>query len=310
MKSTIAALIPLPEITLNSLSQEYEVLYEPDLSKQTEFFTQSNLSEVKAVVTNGTRGLSAKEFQLLPALQMVSAYGVGYENIDIDCAHQKGVKATYCPGANDDTVADHAIGMMLCLARGFHQVDTQVKAGLWSNIRDERPTLNLSRIGLLGLGRIGSKIAKRAEAFSMKIYYHTPKPKDVDWNYCASLIELAEKSDYLVLACPGGKSTFHAVNENVLKALGPQGYLINIARGTVVDTQALIIALDRELIAGAGLDVYEGEPKIDEKLLSCKNTLFTPHTSGRSPAAYQIQTKILLDNLKLQFSGQTPMYCV
>jgi lactate dehydrogenase-like 2-hydroxyacid dehydrogenase len=310
MKKTILALIPLPEITLSSLAKEYELVYESDVSKQRALLMESNLSNIKAVVTNGTRGLNAEEFELLPSLQIVSAYGVGYENIDIEYAHQKGIHVTHCPGANDDTVADHTLGMMLCLARDFHRVDSKVKAGHWADIRDERPTLNLSRVGLFGLGRIGSKIALRADAFGMKVFYHTPQPKSVDWNYCASIEELADKSDYLVLACPGGQATFHAVNAEVLSALGPQGYLINIARGSVVDTQALIEALEQGWIAGAGLDVYEGEPKIDEKLLACKNTLFTPHMSGRSPAAYQVQTRVLLHNLNLQFSGQTPNYCI
>ena len=310
MKRSILALIPLPEVTLEALKSTYDVLYEPELSKQATFFKQTNLSQVQAVVTNGTRGLSATEIEVLPTLEMVSAYGVGYENVDIEYLQQKGINASFCPGANDDTVADHAVGMMLCLARGFHHLDPMVKKGSWADIRDERPTLNLSRIGLMGLGRIGAKIAKRADAFGMQIYYHTPKPKDVVWGYCSSLIELAQSCDYLVLACPGGKATFHAANAEVMHVLGPKGYLINIARGTVVDTEALIQALEQQWIAGAALDVYEGEPKINPRLLACKNTLFTPHMSGRSPAAYQIQTHMLMNNLKLQFSGQTPLHLI
>ena len=308
MKSTILALIPLPEITLDALSSEYDLVYEPDQTKQQALFKETNLAKVRAVVTNGTRGLCAAECELMHVLQIVSAYGVGYENIDVDCARKRGVRVTYCPGANDDTVADHAIGMMLCLARAFHHIDPMVKKGRWADIRDQRPTLNLSRIGLMGLGRIGSKIAKRAEAFGMQIFYHTPKQKEVGWQYCSSLIELAQSCDYLVLACPGGKSTFHAANAQVLHALGPNGYLINIARGSVVDTDALIQALELDWIAGAALDVYEGEPIINPKLLACQNTLLTPHMSGRSPAAYQIQTNILVNNFKLQLSGQIPLY--
>lgn len=307
MKRSILALIALPEITLEALKSTYDVLYEPEVSNEAAFLKQATLSQVQAVVTNGTRGLSATEMELLPALEMVSAFGVGYENVDIESAHQRGIRASFCPGANDDTVADHALGMMLCLARGFHHIDPLLKSGRWADIRDERPTLNLSRLGLMGLGRIGTKIATRAQAFGMKIFYHTPKPKDVDWQHCSSVVELAQSCDYLVLACPGGKATFHAANAEVMHALGPKGYLINIARGTVVDTEALIQALDQGLIAGAALDVFEGEPKIDPRLLACKNTLLTPHMSGRSPAAYQIQTHVLMNNLNLHFSGQAPL---
>ncbi len=308
MTHKVLALIALPEMALQALRAAYDLRYEPNRALQAALFEQSELSHFRAVLTNGSRGLSALEMDKMPHLEIVSTYGVGYENVDIEHARERGIRVSHCPGANDDTVADHALGMMLCLARGFHRADPRVRLGHWEDAREERPTLNLSRLGLLGLGRIGSKIALRAQAFGMAIHYHTPVPKTVPWSYCSCVLDLAQSSDFLVLACPGGKATWHAVNAQVLQALGPQGYLVNIARGSVVQTDALVQALKGGVIAGAALDVFENEPHIDADLLACDNALFTPHMSGRSPAAYRVQTDILMNNWQLQFSAQMPLY--
>jgi D-3-phosphoglycerate dehydrogenase len=310
MKNKILVLIPLPKVTLDVLENFYELLYAPNPIHQEALFIEKQLIEAKAVITNGSRGMSAEEMKLFPNLQIICIYGAGYENLDILYAHQMNIKTTYAPGANDETVADHALGMMLCLARGFHQIDPLVKKGEWSTLRKERPTLNSSSIGIVGLGNIGSKIAQRAFAFGMNILYHTPSPKNNPWKYCSSIHELAEKVNYLVIACPGGKETLHMVNKDVLQALGHEAYLINISRGSVVDTNALIEALDHGTIAGAALDVFENEPQIDSKLLGCNNILLTPHISGRSPSAFKVQTEILIYNLNNQFSGQALIHCI
>ncbi len=310
MKKKILVLIPLPKVTLDALNQFYQIIDVQNPVEQQALIFESHLSDTKAVITNGSRGLSAQEIDCLPELQIICIYGAGYENLDIVHAHQRDIKTTYAPGANDETVADHALGMMLCLARGFHQIDPQVKMGGWSSLRTERPTLNASSIGIVGLGNIGSKIAQRAFGFGMSIFYHTPSPKNNSWQYCSSILELAEKVNYLVLACPGGKETFHMINQDILQALGQEAYLINISRGTVVDTNALIDALETGMIAGAALDVFENEPHIESKLLTCNNILLTPHISGRSPSAFKIQTDILMNNLHNQFSGQALKHCL
>jgi len=310
MKKKILVLIPLPKVTLDALSQLYQILDVQNSVEQQALFLGGGLADTQAVVTNGSRGLSSKEMDYLPELQIICIYGAGYENLDIVYAHKKGINTTYAPGANDETVADHALGMMLCLARGFHQIDPQVKMGGWSNLRGERPTLNSSSLGIVGLGNIGSKIAQRAFAFGMNIYYHTPRPKNNSWQYCSTILELAEKVNYLVIACPGGKETFHVINQDILQALGHEAYIINISRGSVIDTNALIKALENGVIAGAALDVFENEPHIESKLLGCNNILLTPHISGRSPSAFKVQTDILMNNLHNQFAGQALKYCL
>ncbi len=310
MKNKILVLIPLPKVTLDALENFYELLYAPNTIDHEALFLDKQLFEVKAAITNGSRGMSAQEMDLFPNLQIICIYGAGYENLDILHANKKSINTTYAPGANDETVADHALGMMLCLARGFHQIDPLVKKGGWSTLRAERPTLNSSSIGIVGLGNIGSKIAQRASAFGMSIFYHSPRLKNTPWQYCSSVLELAEKVNYLVIACPGGKETFHMINKDVLQALGHEAYLINIARGSVVDTNALIEALEDGAIAGAALDVFENEPHIDSKLFEFNNILLTPHISGRSPSAFKTQTDILINNLNNQFSGQALNHCI
>jgi D-3-phosphoglycerate dehydrogenase len=190
-------------------------------------------------------------------------------------------------------------------------LDRAVRAGQWEAARGERPTLNGARLGIIGLGRIGAKIAARAVAFDMHVSYHTRSPKaDAPWRHCADLLAMARDSDYLVVACPGGAATRHLVNAAVLDALGPQGYIVNIARGSVVDTAALTAALLESRIAGAGLDVIEDEPAVPPTLLACERVLFTPHIAGRSPAAIRAQGELLLANLAAHFGGQPLQHAV
>ena len=265
---------------------------------------QAALCEVRAVLTNGSVGLTAEGLQRLPQLQLVHAFGAGYEGVDVTAAKARGVAVSHGPGMNDATVADHALGLMLALARGYGMLNDAVRAGQWESARKERPTLSGGTLGIVGLGNIGAKIAARAAAFDMRVLYHTRSVKPVPWTHCADLLAMARESDYLVAACPGGPATKHLVNAAVLDALGPQGYLVNIARGSVVDTAALTAALLEERIAGAGLDVIENEPEIPPALLQSPRVLFTPHIAGRSPAAIAAQGDLLLANLAACFAGR------
>jgi D-3-phosphoglycerate dehydrogenase len=276
-----------------------------------EFPDVHDAATVRAVVTNGSIGLDAAGMAQLPQLEIVLTFGAGYENVDVTAAQARGIAVTHAPGMNDATVADHAVGMLLALARGYAPLDRAVRAGQWEAARGERPTLNGARLGIIGLGRIGAKIAARAAAFDMAVSYHTRSPKrDAPWRHCADLLAMARDSDYLVVACPGGAATRHLVNAAVLDALGPQGYLVNIARGSVVDTAALTAALLEGSIAGAGLDVIEDEPAVPPALLACERVLFTPHIAGRSPAAIRAQSELLLANLAAHFDGQPLQHAV
>jgi D-3-phosphoglycerate dehydrogenase len=295
-RAPILVAIPLADAILDRLRDAYDVVgARAGLGNQ---------AAVRAVVTNGSTGLSAADMARFPALEIICCFGAGYENVDLAAARQRGIAITYAPGMNDATVADHALALMLALARDLVARDRAIRQGQWKTARAASTTLSGSRLGLIGLGRIGRKIAKRAAGFDMGIaYYSRTAKKDVPWAYRPSAVELARDSDFLVAACPGGPETRHLVDRAVLAALGSNGFLVNIARGSVVDTAALIEALGAGTIAGAGLDVVEGEPELPAALLEAPNVVLTPHMAGRSPAAVQAQLDALMGNLAAQFSG-------
>jgi D-3-phosphoglycerate dehydrogenase len=293
----LLVVIPLGEDALARLRRECHLHYAPD-GPRDEALARVAGRGIRAVLTNGSTGFSAAQMGKLPALELVCCYGAGYENVDRAAARARRIAVTHAPGVNDATVADHALALMLAAARGIAGLDRAVRAGKWASSRAERPTLSGARLGLLGLGNIGAKIAQRAAAFDMTLGYHARRARpDAPWRHYASLVELVRESDFLVVACPGGPATHHLVNRPVLDALGPQGILVNIARGSVVDTSALVESLRTRRIAAAALDVIEGEPEVPAELLQLDNVVFTPHVAGRSPAAVRAQTEALLANL-------------
>ena len=274
-------------------------------------WNHDGLHAVSVVLTNGSTGLTGAQMQAMPQLKLVSAFGAGYENVDLSAAKESGIAVTHAPGANNATVADHAMALMLAVSRGLHLLDAAVKAGGWESNRAARPTVNGKRLGIVGLGNIGEQIARRAAAFGMEVAYHARRERDgVPYWYCATPLELAARSDYLILACPGGPATRHLVNRDLLQALGPQGFLINIARGSVVDTAALIEALKSKRIAGAALDVVDGEPAIPDAFRTLDNLLLTPHISGRSPEALQAQLRMFEENVMALQAGHPLQHIV
>lgn len=260
---------------------------------------------VQVVITNGSTGLSDTQMAALPALRLVCSYGAGYENIDLPAARERGIAVTHAPGVNNATVADHAMALLLGAARGLPLLDRAVKAGQWQQHRAARPAVHGKRLGIVGMGNIGALIARRAAGFDMEIAYHARNARpELPYRHVASVLELARGSDYLVLACPGGAATRHLVDAQVLEALGPQGFLVNIARGSVVDTAALMQALRSRAIAGAALDVIEDEPALPPQAALLDTLILTPHISGRSPEAQQAQHDALLHNLRAHFEGR------
>jgi D-3-phosphoglycerate dehydrogenase len=295
-RAQLLQLIPLSGAAETQLHERYEVHRAwPDAAQ---------CADIRAVVTNGSTGLNGEQMASLPSLRLVHAFGAGYENVDVQAARSRGIAVSHAPGMNDATVADHALGLMLALSRGYAKLDAAVRAGQWNQARSERHTLSGAHAGIIGLGNIGAKIAARCAAFDMRVSYHTRTAKDVAWTHQPELLQLAREADFLIVACPGGPATRHLVNAAVLDALGADGYLVNIARGSVVDTAALTQALLGGRIAGAGLDVIENEPEIPAALLDCERVIFTPHIAGRSPAAITAQGELLLANIALALDGK------
>jgi lactate dehydrogenase-like 2-hydroxyacid dehydrogenase len=296
----VLALIPLPEATLAALRRGYALETRPDGSLP----EGPAATTVRAVVTNGSTGLTSEQMARLPGLQIISAFGAGYENIDVAAAAQRGIVVTHAPGTNAATVADHAMGLMLALARGYAPLTRAVQQGEWQASRGARPTLTGASLGIVGMGRIGQLIAARAQGFAMTIGYHGRAPRtDAPGTYYPDLAHLASQSDFLVLACQGGAATRHLVDRTVLRSLGPNGYVVNVSRGSVLDTGALLAALHAGEIAGAGLDVIEDEPAVPAALFDHPNVLVTPHMAGRSPASWLAQRDALLASLAQHFGG-------
>jgi D-3-phosphoglycerate dehydrogenase len=296
----LALLVPMPDSVVQRLRERFEVL-----NPAAEALSAAQSARVQAVLTNGSRGLSASEIDAMPALRIASAMGAGHENIDHQHASQRGVAVTHGGGANADIVADHAMALLGAVVRRIPQMDRLARAGCDRNTLPSDPGLHRRRLGLVGAGNIGRCLAKRAGGYDMEIGYHSRHPV-ADWppRYFASLLALAQWCDFLLVAVPGGAATLHMIDTQVLQALGPEGYLVNVGRGSVVDTAALAVALREGVIAGAALDVYESEPARPEALLGFENLVLTPHIAGRSDSAWAGQTELFIDNVERCLAGR------
>ncbi|MEI2418163.1 2-hydroxyacid dehydrogenase [Orrella sp. JC864] len=310
MKPLLLVLIPVAEAHRARIAEHFEVLYAPnarmgaDRSCGAEQIAARG-EQIRAVLTNGSVGLLAAEIDAMPRLELVCALGVGYENIAVEHARSRGIAVANGAGTNDDCVADHAMMLLMAAVRRLPFLNDGVRHGLWRDELPSLPSISFRRLGILGMGAIGGKIAHRARAFHMEIGYHNRRPRDeADGRYFADVQGLARWCDFLVVAAPGGSQTRHLVNEAVLDALGPQGVLVNIARGSLVDTEALARALREGRIQAAALDVYENEPAPPQALLSFPNALLTPHVGGMSPQATAASVQRFLDNALRHFAGQ------
>lgn len=242
----------------------------------------------------------------LPALKVVSVFGVGYDGVDVAAALQHGVGVSHTPGVLTDDVADLALGLMLSVARAIPQADQYVRRGAWpGGPMPLASKMSGARVGIVGLGRIGMAIARRAAAFDMHIAYTARSEKPgLGYSFHADVVSLARAVDYLVVITPGGAGTRHLINADVLAALGPKGFLINVARGSVVDEVALIDALQSRAIAGAGLDVFEREPQVPEALWTLPNVVLTPHMASATVQTRQAMADLAFANMLAGTAGQ------
>ncbi|MEI7783123.1 MAG: 2-hydroxyacid dehydrogenase [Betaproteobacteria bacterium] len=261
---------------------------------------------IEAVVTHGVHGLSAAEMALMPKLSIVACIGAGFENVDLAAARARGIALSYGPHTNASTTADHAVALLLGIVRDLGALDRRLRTGGWKHPSDDPPALSGKRLGLAGVGHIGMGIGRRCEAgFGMEVAYFARRSRpELSWQYMDSLLDLARWCDFLVLALPGDPTVHHIANASVLQALGPQGFLVNIGRGNLVDTAALTTALKERRIAGAALDVFEDEPQVPPELLLLDKVLLTPHLGGRSPQAREAMATLLAQNLEAHFAGR------
>ncbi len=259
-----------------------------------------------AVVCGGPLRIDAAFFDQCPKLEVVASFGVGYDHIDAAEAARRGIVVTHTPDVLTDEVADLALGLLLATVRQLPQVDRYLRAGHW--LKGGYPltaTLRGRKVGILGLGRIGKAIAHRLVAFGVDVEYHGRKAQpDVAFKYHPSLVSLAQSCDVLMVVASGGAETRHLVNAEVLQALGPQGILVNVGRGSVVDEQALITALQNKTILSAGLDVFEHEPKVPAELIAMDHVVLLPHVGSASVHTRLAMGQLVVDNLLSWFDGR------
>ena len=302
----------IPLLVLNSLSSAHQAQIAEVYDATFAFGPAARAAAIaehgptfRAVLTIGVIGITPAEIAAMPAVELICCLGAGYEGVPLEVTRARGIVTANGAGTNDDCVADHAFGMLISIVREFRKLDRLCREGVWRDTIGEPANVSGKKLGILGLGTIGQKIAKRAAGFDMEVGYHNRKPREgAVHRYFDDLKALATWADFLVLAAPGGPGTRHLVDAQVLDALGPRGYLVNIGRGTVVDTEALAAALREHRIAGAGIDVYESEPKRPEALVGLDKVLLTPHVAGWSPEATQASVNRFLANAEGHFAGR------
>jgi hydroxypyruvate reductase len=304
MPATVISFDPFPPYLLDQLKASFDFHY--NLDKNDLAALEKLAPHVRAVVAKGETVLTGELMARLPKLELVSVYGVGYDGIDVAAARQRGIAVTNTPEVLTDEVADLAIALMLAVARRVADADRFVRSGAWATgTFPLTRKVSGSRLGMVGLGRIGQAIAKRAEAFGMSVAYTARGRKAaLPYAFYATPEALAKEVDFLIVATFGGPTTRGLVSAEVINALGPDGYLINIARGSVIDEPALVAALQEKRIAGAGLDVFVNEPNVPAALLGMDNVVLTPHIGSATVQTRAAMADLACANLRAHFEGR------
>ena len=261
---------------------------------------------VQAILTRPSFTITPSLLDQLPEIKMIACCGVGYDNLPLDYLKQKGIIASNTPGVLNDAVCELTIGLLFGLLRKIPEGHQFVLQKTWTAETFPFTTsLAGKKVGIVGMGRIGQELAARLLPFKVEIAYHGPSRKNLPYLFFSSLLDLARVSDILILTCPGGKSTKKMINTSILQVLGPKGYLINVARGSVVNEDDLISALQNKVIAGAALDVFENEPNPKPAFLNLSNVLLAPHIGSATQETRQAMTNLAIDNLEAFFNHQS-----
>lgn len=293
MEPKILHVGPLTERFNQRLADDHKVV---QLWHQTDAlaYLDEHGDQFDVVVTSARFGCSAAMLERLPNVRAICSFGVGYDAIAVDVARRRGIQVSYTPDVLNDCVADLAMGLLIDCSRRISASDRFVRAGSWpaGNFPLARKVSG-KRLGIVGLGRIGKDVARRAGGFDLQVRYHNRRPDtDSPYGFESDLLALARWADFLVLTCPGGAATRHLISSAVLDALGPEGILINVARGSVVDEPALVAALMEGRLGGAGLDVFEAEPRVPEVLFTLDNVVLAPHIGSGT-----IETRLQMEEL-------------
>lgn len=311
MKPDVLVIVPpqagLPPLAgFNVLQEDFTIHYASDAAEADRLIADVG-ARIRAVVCSNGIGLRGDQIRALPRLELIQTRGKGFERYDLDAAREKGVIVANSREVNFFCVAEHAMALLLMLARDIRADDRDVHEGRYkeARLRAPRQLIFGKRMGILGLGDIGAAIAKRAVAFDVAVRYHNrSKRTDVPYEYVETLGKLAAGSDILIVACPGGPATHGIVNREIIDAIDPQGFLVNVGRGSVVDNDALVQALHEKRLAGAALDVVDGEPEIPEAVLRAPNLIITPHVGSSALVSRMAGVQHAQENLLAHFSGR------
>jgi len=280
-----------------------------------EVFTAEQLQSVGALITAGGTPLGGAMMDMMPSMRAIVCYGTGYDGVDLAAAAQREIAVGHSPAANAAAVADLAVTLMLAVTRRLLPADNYVRSGDWaaakpSPLMRPQPGNPGRRVGIYGMGEIGRKIASRMTAFETEVAYFSRSRHDVPYQFLPSLDALADWCSVLMIAVRAGADTHHAINANILRQLGPDGYVVNISRGSVIDQDALVTALADRAIAGAGLDVYEEEPHAPDRLTALPNVVLTPHVGGHTIESHAAMQNCVMANLEAFFEGKPLPYAV
>jgi hydroxypyruvate reductase len=303
-----------PKAQMVRFGERYDLLNAAG-KRPNEVFAADELAGIRAMITAGGTALGAEAMDMLPKLGAIVCYGTGYDGVDLAAAAKRNIAVGNSPGANASSVADIAVTLMLAAVRRLPVLDQYVRSGDWAGAKPSpmmRPQNGMlgRRVGVYGMGEIGQKIAARVAAFETEVGYFSRSKREVPYRYFDSLEAVADWCSVLMIAVRAGEDTRHAVNADILKRLGADGYVVNIARGSVIDQPALVAALTNKVIAGAGLDVYAKEPHAPDQLTALPNVVLTPHTGGHTVESHVAMQDCVLANLDAYFAGKPLPYPV
>jgi hydroxypyruvate reductase len=314
MQEKVLVYSRFPKALMQRIGERFELL-DAAGKPPYDMFSADELAGIRAMITAGGTPLGGEMMDKLPSLRAIVCYGTGYDGVDLAAAAKRRIAVGHSPGANASSVADIAVTLMLAATRRLLVADNYVRSGDWAAAKPSpmmRPQAGMPgrRIGVYGMGEIGRKIAARVAAFEAEVGYFSRSPRDVPYQFFPSLEALADWCSVLMIAVRAGADTHHAVNADILKRLGEDGYVVNIARGSVIDQDALLKALADKTIAGAGLDVYAKEPHAPDALTQFPSVVLTPHIGGHTLESHTAMQDCVMANLTAFFAGEPLAYAV
>ena len=309
-KTTVLLIGPRKPVMARGFDGVFDLIQLPEAKERESFFARSAPRVRGMAVAATSERIDGPYMSRFPQLEIIASFGVGYDHVDAAWAGAHGITVTNTPDVLTEEVADTALGLLLCTVRELPQAERHLRAGKWpqGDYQLSRATLRDRTVALVGMGRIGQAIARRLDAMRVPVVYHSRRPAaGIGYRHYPNLIDMARDADVLLVITPGGSATRHLINAQVLRALGPEGILINMARGSVVDEEALIKALREKTILSAGLDVFAREPHVPPELIAMEHVVLFPHLGSGSVVTRERMDQLVVDNLLAWAAGKPPL---